>query len=400
MTPDRLLRETDRCVKCGLCLPHCPTYSKLINEADSPRGRITLVQALLSEELELTAGLQAHLDQCLGCRACERVCPSGVAFGQLIDGARLLIRQSRTARASRLSLWLLNILSKRKWIGKLAGPFTLLRRSHMLSVAEKLAPSRVRELVKIADSLPDRVAQPGLYPTYQPSGKSLQLFIGCVASLADQPAIVAAVELLNRLGYAVEIPRTQACCGALYRHNGFPDLAERLCDSNREITGRSGAEALITLATACHLELVEQNASRLPVISMTDFLLYLFTTGINEFEPLSTRVAIHRPCSAVRDRTIDLLNHIPGLEVFELPDNEQCCGAGGSYLFAQPTLSNAFGQDKVTALTTTQPNIVVTSNTGCAIQLRLQIKQVNLNIDVQHPIELINRQLKIRGFQT
>jgi len=277
-----------------------------------------------------------------------------------------------------------------------------LRHSGLLSMAKKLAPASLKQTVRVAGLLPARAARPGLFPASHPSGKSLQLFIGCVASIADRPTIDAATQLLTKLGYAIEIPRNQACCGALHRHNGYPEQADRLCDRNRTQTQRSRAEALITLATACQLELVEHNASRLPAVSITDFLLNLLavTPSLGEFTHLSARVAVHTPCSARSDQTARLLQFIPGLEVFDLPDNQICCGSAGSYLLTQPALSAQFGEDKLTHLKSSQPDILVTSNTGCALQFRLQIQQAGLQVEVLHPIELVNRQWIAGGFKT
>ena len=392
MISDPLLREADRCVKCGLCLPHCPTYLKLTNEADSPRGRISLIQALLGDDLGPSASLQRHLDRCLGCRACERACPSGVAFGRMIDGARARMRATGGSRAASLSPWLLQMLSDRERLSRYARILPLARRAKLLILAEKLALKRNhRQWLRVARVLPDHAAHPGLHPARHPSGRSLQLFIGCVASLADRRAINAAIAVLTRLGYAVDIPKSQVCCGALHRHNGFPDQADRLCASNRELTRNSRAEALITLATACHLELTEHAASELPVISITDFLLNLLTQTASPtaFEPLNARIAVHTPCSARTDQSVRLLKLIPDAQVFELPDNAICCGAAGSYLLTQSRLSAALGRDKKAHLDTTRADILVTSNTGCAIQFRLQ----GLQTEILHPIELINRQL-------
>ena len=85
----------DRCVHCGLCLAYCPTFSELGTEMDSPRGRIMLIKSLAEGRINLTDSTVAHLDLCLGCRACETVCPSGVPYGQLIEAARAEIERQR-----------------------------------------------------------------------------------------------------------------------------------------------------------------------------------------------------------------------------------------------------------------------------------------------------------------
>ncbi|MGD8591066.1 MAG: (Fe-S)-binding protein [Chromatiales bacterium] len=398
MTPQQFYQETDRCVKCGLCLPHCPTYLRLADEADSPRGRITLIQAYTSRQIPLSSELQSHLDRCLGCRACERICPSGVRYGTLIDATREWIRIERKAPPSGLNPWLLSIYSDRKRLRKYTRPLPLLRRSGLLKLAHRLAPAKYRSLLQVATLLPEQVSPPGIHPTrHPPRGQTLQLFIGCVSSLADQPAIDAAIKVLSQLGYAVDIPSKQVCCGALHRHNGYPDIANHLCDQNRKQTENSRALASITLATACHLELNEHEASHIPVVNVIDFLIDNIPPIPHKaiFTAASHRVAVHTPCSARNDQTLKLLRMIPSLEVMELPDNDICCGSAGSYLITQPELSRQFGQDKLKHLKTTAPDILVTSNTGCAIQFRILIEQAKLDIEVLHPIELINRHLRL-----
>jgi glycolate oxidase iron-sulfur subunit len=398
VNPRQFYQETDRCVKCGLCLPHCPTYLKLADEAESPRGRIALIQAHTSHQLPLSNELQGHLDRCLGCRACERVCPSGVRYGTLIDAAREWIRIERKQPPSGLNPWLLSIYSDRKRLHKYTLPLRLTGGSGLLKLTHRLAPAKYRPLLKVAALLPEKAELPGIHPArHPPSGHTLQLFIGCVSSLADQTAIKAAINVLTHLGYAIDIPSGQACCGALHRHNGYPEIADRLSDQNRKQTKNNRALAIITLATACHLELSEHEASHLPVIDVIDFLIDNIQTITRKafFAVTSNRVALHIPCSARNDQTTKLFRMIPGLEVITLPDNDICCGAAGSYLISQPELSRQFAQDKLEHLKASAPDVLVTSNTGCAIQFRLLIEQAKLDIEVLHPIELINRQLRL-----
>jgi len=397
VNPREFHLEADRCVKCGLCLPHCPTYLKLSDEADSPRGRIALIQALTNRQLPLTDKLQLHLDRCLGCRACEQICPSGVHYGKLIDAARTWIRNETDKSAPGLNPWLMAIYSDRERLRKLTRLLPPLRRSGLLRLVQKLAPNRYRPLLDVATLLPGKSASPGLHPArHSPRGEILEIFIGCVSSTADQPAIEAAIAALTRLGYAVHVSAKQTCCGALYRHNGYPDAAERMCQHNRKQTERSQAQALITLATACQLELSEQRASHLPVVDVVDFLVDHLKPSLLEtnFSTTAKRVAVHTPCSARNDQTAKLLGLLPGLGVMTLPDNHICCGAAGSYFLTQPELSRRFGRDKLKHLKATRPDILVTSNTGCALQFRLLIDQEKLGIEVLHPIELINRQLR------
>ena len=365
----------------------------LENEADSPRGRISLIQALASGDLPSGRQLEIHLERCLSCRACESACPSGVKYGSLIDGGRAIISNRHRGRP----VWrrLFDLLSDRHRLERWQSGYTLLQRSGITWLASLLPSAHLRRLLSMARQLPARHNRlTTLHAARRPTGRSVQLFVGCVGSQTDSRLIECALSLLSGLGFAVEIPQSQTCCGAMHRHNGFPEQAEQRCEANRRQLEKSRAESLITLASACHLELSEHLQGHLPVIGLTDFLLDLPEETLHGMLPLQKRVALHIPCTSKNDRSRELLGRIPDIELVELPDNAICCGAAGSYLLSQPTLSARLGSDKIERLLQTRAEILLTSNTGCALQFRQQIEQAGIELEVLHPVELIARQLK------
>ncbi|MCU7809437.1 MAG: (Fe-S)-binding protein, partial [Candidatus Thiodiazotropha sp. (ex Semelilucina semeliformis)] len=272
---------------------------------------------------------------------------------------------------------------------------TLLQRSGLIRIASLFPSIRLSRLISLGQFLPKQVGTlTELHAAKRPTGRLVQLFAGCVGSQTDQQLIEQSLSLLSHLGYAVEIPANQVCCGALHRHNGYPEQADRLCETNRSQTEKSRAECLITLASACHLELNEHLKSDLPITGMTDFLLDLPQDAMPNLQPLTKKVAIHTPCTSQNDRSQELLRLIPGLEIEELPENSICCGAAGSYLLTQPELSATLGVQKLVSLKASNAEILITGNTGCALQFRQLIEQSELNIDVMHPLELFARQMK------
>jgi glycolate oxidase iron-sulfur subunit len=94
-------RKLDQCIHCGLCLSACPTYAVNQLEMDSPRGRIALMRGAADGRIGLEGAFQEHIDLCLGCRACETACPSGVQYGQLLETAKAALAGEQTTARRR-----------------------------------------------------------------------------------------------------------------------------------------------------------------------------------------------------------------------------------------------------------------------------------------------------------
>jgi glycolate oxidase iron-sulfur subunit len=394
---DRLRRTADQCVKCGLCLPHCPTYRLRRDEGESPRGRIALVQGLAEDRLPSSARLEAHLGSCLECRACEVACPSLVQFASLMDDARALGNLRASPPRRRMRLALLDALSGGIGIrgsSLLAGVY---RATGLSTLAERLGIGHragLHAYHRLALQLEWPSSPRRSAGETQNGGEEIDLFLGCVARAAQPEALRAARRVLARLGFRVRIPGGQGCCGAMHRHNGFPEPADRRLQANADAASGRG---LIGIASACVAELKTH-----PLLSGTReicrFLADSPWPGDADLRPLHRRVAVHEPCSQRNqlrdaDAAYALLRRIPGIEILPLPDNAFCCGAAGTYLLQNPAESRALLAPKLDALAALGAGILVTTNTGCALHLAAGARERGLALEVLHPVELISRQL-------
>ncbi len=382
-------------MKCGYCLPHCPTYGKTRNEADSPRGRIALIQGWVAGELEMTGTLAGHLDGCLTCRACEAACPSLVAYGHLADAtkARRVDALPRWRRAlGRLGL---AVLSDPRTFARLGRLGSLYRRSGLASLAKPLRLTRTRPLAafhRLALAL-GVAARP--LDACEPDDSDLDLFVGCVGSSVLGGALLAAAKVCEHLGLRVRIPAAASCCGALMRHNGYIREADRY----RANCARLHADrTLVGLASACIAELREQPELR-GTWEICDYLDQAEWSGSLALRPLRRRILVHEPCShrnllGGNAAVFRLLARIPDAVVAPLPDNGRCCGAAGTYLIQQPEMAELLLADKMVSIRELKPDIIVTTNPGCALHLLAGIQEAGLEIEVCHPVELIARQLE------
>jgi glycolate oxidase iron-sulfur subunit len=401
-----LLKATDRCVMCGMCLPHCPTYQLSRDEAESPRGRIALIQGLANGGLELNPRLEAHLDHCLGCRACEAACPSGVNYGDIIDGGRAMIHeQAKTAPVPRLLYSLVPRPRRLRLAGRI---LRLLQRSGLQRLARGIGITRAMGFARLDALLPPLAPLSAWQDYYPPVGKQrgeVALFLGCIADFADRPTLNAAVQLLTRVGYGVHIPRRQTCCGALHLHQGDRYIARHLAECNAAAFNTLRVEAVINTASGCGVTLTEYPRNEFPrleapVNDINAFLASIPWPAELGLAPLAQRVAIHDPCSLRHalhqaQAPYQLLQRIPGIELQALPDNQRCCGAAGSYMLTQAETADRLRDDKIAALQKLDADILVTSNPGCALHLRAGIRAAGLAIEVMHPVALIARQLRV-----
>ena len=384
-----LLKEADRCVKCGICLPHCPTYSLMRDEGDSPRGRISLIQGIASGALD-SKQASRHLDRCLGCLACQAVCPSAVNYGQLIDGFRITQDKSRRQR---LTHHLITRLPYRGW-GRIG--LWLYRHSGIRPLLRTLGGSRFRRLDNL---LPDQASAGRWnqhYSPVTPKQGRVGLFTGCAGRISDRQALDAAVAVLTRLGYEVIIPGDQGCCGAMHQHSGDPVTAAAMAINNQQAFGEKGLDAIVYLASGCGTQLIKQPFTT-PVYEVSQFLNHCCWPEDSVLSPMDCAVGLHSPCTLkhqlkLADEPEKLLLRIPGIRLIRL-DRIECCGAAGSYLLEQPDMADALGARAIQQVPVQELQYLATSNSGCALQFTREIRKTGYPVKTVHPVELINNSL-------
>ncbi len=398
MNRDPLLHAADQCVFCGLCLPHCPSYRLERREPESPRGRISLIQGLLRGTLEADTALIAHLDHCLACRACERMCPSKVPYGTLIDAARerLLDEGQRDTPPA-----LARLLAAVEEPGKLQKAATALR-LYQRSGAQRLARGSgllkglgLDGLERQLPAIPERHELREHYPAapgVEARGR-VGLFRGCIGSLLEGEVQERAIALLTRLGFEVLVPAGQGCCGSLHQHHGEHARAVTLAQRNAQAFAGLELDALVGSTVGCVAQLLEspqvlESELGAPVFELCDFLDRHWSESLR-IEPVSKSIALHLPCSQrniVRrpEAVAGLLSRVPGLAIVELPGNDICCGAAGSYLLTQPAKAEALAQPKRKAFSELGAELLVSNNIGCANHIAGDA------IEVVHPLQLMH----------
>jgi len=399
-----LSQEAARCVACGLCLPHCPTYRKTLNEADSPRGRIFMMAAVLEQKLPLSQELIGHLELCLTCRACENACPSQVRYGRLVDGVRALIEPQRV-RPLRQQL-IRRILFKAVASPRLLQGTGWLLRAYQRSGLQGWArKSRLLDrfgLGRTEAQLPVlKLAPPlsGIHPAQGAPLGTVGLFLGCIARMTDAETLAATIFVLNRLGYTVHAPRRQTCCGALHGHNGEIAQSGLLAQENRAAFAGMDLQAIVHAASGCGAALAEYEPPlAAPVLDISAFLAQAQGWDQVTLAPLAETIAVHEPCSSRnvlhdQDAAYRLLQRIPGATVSALPGNDQCCGAAGIYALTQPEMAGVLLRDKIDAFRASGARFLVTSNPGCAMHIATGLRAQGREIEVLHPVSLIARQM-------
>jgi glycolate oxidase iron-sulfur subunit len=380
--------DLSTCVHCGLCLNYCPTYRVTNLETESPRGRLYLMTQWQRGQLPFTEELARHIDLCLGCRTCEAVCPSGVPYGRIIEHGRAEVERLRGFNAGRAvaTVALRQLLAHPRRLRAFGG---LTRVAQMLGLTSILPQGRQLPRLRRAFRPPTaRVA-----PALGPQRMRVAFLTGCVMPILFPESHAASVKLLQLAGCEVWFPPRENCCGALFAHNGDLAAARSLRDENEAAFDASRFDLLVVNSAGCASHLKDFYSGLGP--KTRDLFEFLAEVGLPEPKrEIKVRVTYQDPCHLAHAQRItrqprDLLRSVPGVEFVEMPHADICCGSAGIYNALEPAMSARILAEKMDDLLSVEPELVVTANPGCQMQLQAGMRGRGRRIPVKHLAELL-----------
>jgi glycolate oxidase iron-sulfur subunit len=409
--------DLDRCVHCGLCLNSCPTYRELGVEMDSPRGRIYQMVQVVQGESNINPAYIEHLNLCLACRGCETACPSGVQYGRLIEAARAHIENNITrpwhVRLLRSFVFekllpsrpLLQMAGLQMYLYQASGLQKLARASGLLKLMGGLG--RAEQLAPTAE-MPTFYSYYGkVLPPDGPKRHKVAVLGGCMANVFFARLNEATVRVLQKNGCEVHIPNDQTCCGALHVHAGLREPARKLAKQNIDALLAGGYDAIITNAAGCgstlkeYHDLLEDDPAYAGkahefVSKMKDVTEFLAGVDLNtDMRPLPYSVTYQDSCHLAHGQKIKapprmLLRAVPGLTFKEMPMADLCCGSAGIYNVVQNEMSMAVLEKKMRYVNTVNPDVIVTANPGCMLQLTAGARMHGKGQPVKHVVEVLD----------
>jgi glycolate oxidase iron-sulfur subunit len=405
------------CIHCGLCLEACPTYVITGNENDGPRGRLYLMRSVAEGRLEKTSDAFArHIDRCLGCRACEQVCPAGVEYGQLLEASRevLLEAQPKSDLANRvlrfllrhvwLSPWRLRMFFRASTVFRDLGLARLLLKTGVL-------PRRVEFGMALLES--SKGDSPAKAQRRKGTSERVMMFKGCVGEGLFARVNRATERVLEVNNFKVEAPAEQVCCGALHAHAGDLEGARELARQNLTafesdapiVTNAGGCGAMLT--TYAHLfandEALAERAANFSA-RVRDVSQQLATTEMRTAPtPMNQSVTYDTSCHLMYgqrsgEASERMLRAVTGKDFVALNGTERCCGAAGVYNLLQPEMSQRVLKEKLDHIKETGAGILATGNPGCQMHIGAGACLSGMKLRVCHPIEIVDQAYEKAGY--
>ncbi|MGE7609961.1 (Fe-S)-binding protein [Peribacillus frigoritolerans] len=411
--------KTTNCVQCGYCLPVCPTYTTFGKETHSPRGRINLVKMVGEGKITDLSVLEEPFDLCLGCRACETACPTGVEYGSILEATRAALVKRKTfsipvrlLRKSMLKMIfpsrkMMNVTGHSIWLYKKSGLQKAARSSgimkklpYNLGAFEAIMPEPVSPVERGRALTEVKVK---LNPKYK-----VAFFTGCIMDAMFHHINQLSIKLLSEAGCDVVVVSKQTCCGALHAHSGEMDEARNLAKQNILAFEKVEADFVVNNAGGCGAMLYEYghllsddgewaDRSRAFSAKSIDISQILVKCGLPEIMARTgERVTYQRSChminvQKVTQEPVELLKKVPGIQLIEMDQADMCCGSAGIYNIVNYDASMQILDEKMKHTIATEASVIITTNPGCLLQMKLGIEREGLTQSMRalHLIEYL-----------
>jgi len=405
--------ETNACVQCGYCLPACPTYVTLRKESYSPRGRIHLIKMAAEGKLSLN-DISDSLELCLGCRACEVVCPTNVEYGKIFESYK--VEKAKNEQTSLVEKFIMQkVLPNKFWMQFLSHSFKWYQKTNMDKWVRKssilsIFPEQIRTFEEITPTIESQKKKNRDSQVFKPKDKPKAragFFVGCVMDVFFAKVNDLSIKLLQYAGYEVVMIKEQTCCGALQHHSGDQSFAKKLAKQNIAAFEKYDVDYVVNSIGGCGAMLVEYDklledetewSSRAKQFAekSVDISVLLNKAGLSFVREIKGTVTYQPSCHLrnvqnVTNAPVDLLTSIPGIRYLPLPDMEMCCGSAGIYNLIHYDTAMKILDEKMSHVKKITPDIIVTSNPGCHLQMRLGVKREGLEkkVKVLHLVELL-----------
>lgn len=417
--PKLAYEETFDCVQCGYCLPACPTYVSMGSEAQSPRGRINLVK--MAAEGKITySELEGPIDLCLGCRACEVVCPTNVQYGRILDSAKeVLHAEKQKTRPKHVKLFqdfvfkkafpnsnLLSIGSAGLAFYQKTGLQTLAQKAKLTHVLPEKLRTFERAMPKVEGPMKRRNRKKS-FMLSDPPKLRIGFFVGCVMDVMFSEINTLSMKLLEAAGCEVTVIKEQTCCGALQHHSGEADTTKRLAKQNIEAFEKHNFDYVVNSIGGCGAMLVEYDQllenelewherAKQFVAKNVDVSVILSKANLPFKKEIKQKVTYQPSChlSNVQKRVeepLQLIQSIPGIEFVPLPAAHMCCGSAGTYNIEHYDEAMDILDNKMEHVKEVEPEIIVTTNPGCHLQMKVGVQRIGeeKHTTVVHLVQLL-----------
>lgn len=410
-----------QCIHCGMCLSTCPTYDLTKLERSSPRGRIRLVKSFAKGEIEITDSFIQEMNFCLDCQACETACPAGVKYGSIVESARNIISKSNKEKffyhiIKKFSLnhiltkkWLLKLVARILYVYQKSGIRFFISKIKLL----KIISPKLYEIEKLTPIISDYFSDEVIKEINIPQNEIKQntaIHLGCIMDVAFTDINIDTVEVLLKNDCKVISPKKQICCGSLHAHYGEMDKAIELAKRNIDVFSNYEYDYLVSNSAGCgafmkeYAHLLSQDEkykekAKIFSSKVKDISEFLAIINLKfNSKKINETITYDDACHLCHTQKItkeprDVIKSIPGIKYVELKEASWCCGSAGIYNVVNYDSSMIFLTRKMKNIKDTNAKIVLSANPGCLLQIKYGIEKNNLDIEVMHPVSLINKVL-------